>query len=194
MMRNAKFWYSMVVFQLLFGLAVFALTRDYYRDDADGGTTQPSMVQQPSSDWAGPTGPVAVPDMAQLGSQTAQSSLTEDPVEISRQAEAFFANKQYDKAATMYERLLPFSPNDGTVHNNLGLTLHYMGRSAQALSTLEEGVAIDPQNQRIWLTLGYVNSALGNTDRAREALTRAVETGTDEEIRQSARDMLKALP
>ena len=193
-MRDAKFWYSMVVFQLLFGLAVFALTRDYYRHETGGVTSQPSTVQQRSSDWAAATGAMVLPDMAQLGSQTTNNSLTEDPVEISRQAEEFFANKQYDKAAAMYERLLPFSPNDGTVHNNLGLTLHYMGRTAEALNTLEEGVAIDPDNQRIWLTLGYVNSALGNTARAREALTRAIETGADEQIRQSARDMLKALP
>jgi Flp pilus assembly protein TadD len=120
--------------------------------------------------------------------------LTEDPVEISRQAEEYFASRQYDKAAAMYERLLAFSPNDGEILNNLGLTLHYLGRSTEALQRLNEGVAVDPENQRIWLTLGYVNSAVGNTEQARLALVNATQTGTDESIRESARQMLDALP
>ena len=117
-----------------------------------------------------------------------------DPIEISRQAEEYFASKQYDKAAIMYERLLAFSPNDGTILNNLGLTLHYLGRSTEPLQRLQEGVAVEPENQRIWLTLGYVNSALGNTEEARGALLKATQTGSDEAIRQSATDMLQSLP
>ena len=191
MKRDAKFWYSMVVFQFLFGLAVFAFTRDYYRHEAGGVSSQSSMVQQRNSDW---TGGIGASEFAWLGSQTFNSGPTEDPVEISRRADEYFANRQYGQAAAMYERLLAFSPNDGEIHNNLGLTLHYLGRSTEALDRLEEGAAVDPQNQRIWLTLGYVNSALGNTGQAREALTNAIQTGTDESIRQSAKEMLEALP
>jgi tetratricopeptide (TPR) repeat protein len=191
MKRDAKFWYSMVVFQLLFGLAVFAFTRDYYRQEAEGVRSQSSMVQQRRSDWAGGIG---ASEFAWLGSQESNNLPTEDPVEISRRADEYFANRQYDQAAAMYERLLAFSPNDGEIHNNLGLTLHYLGRSTEALDRLEEGAAVDPQNQRIWLTLGYVNSALGNTGQAREALTNAIQAGSDESIRQSAKEMLEALP
>ena len=191
MKRDGQFWYSMAVFQLLFGLAVFAVTRDYYRDEAVFVKTQSSTVQQPAPAWtAGQT----LSDIAGPGSQSSNSMLTEDPIEISRQAEAYFANKQYDQALAMYERLLAFSPNNGEIHNNLGLTLHYLGRSTEALGRLEKGVAVDPENQRTWLTLGYVNSALGNTGQAREALTKAIQTGTDESIRQSAKEMLEALP
>ena len=113
---------------------------------------------------------------------------------MSRRADEYFANKQYDQATAMYERLLALRPNDVDILNNLGLTLHYLGRSTEALDRLEEGVAVDSENQRIWLTLGYVNSALGNTGQAREALTNAIQTGTDESIRQSAKAMLEALP
>jgi len=191
MKRDAKFWYSMVVFQFLFGLAVFAFTRDYYRHEAVDVTSQSSTVQQRSSDWVGA---IAPPEFAWLGSQTSNNLLTEDPVEISRLADEYFAKKQYEQAATMYERLLAFSPNDGEIHNNLGLTLHYLGRSTEALDRLEEGVAVDPENQRTWLTLGYVNSSLGNTEQARVALTNATQVGADESIRQSAKEMLEALP
>jgi len=191
MKRDAKFWYSMVVFQLLFGLVVFAFTREYYRQEAGGVSSRSSMVQQRNSDWSVGIGGS---EFAWLGSQTSNSVPTEDPVEISRRADEYFANRQYGQAAAMYERLLAFNPDDGEIHNNLGLTLHYLGRSTEALDRLEEGAAVDPQNQRIWLTLGYVNSALGNTGQAREALTNAIQTGSDESIRQSAKKMLEALP
>jgi tetratricopeptide (TPR) repeat protein len=121
-------------------------------------------------------------------------STIQDPIEISRRADEFFANKQYDGAANLYEQLLVLNPNNADTYNNLGLTLHYLGRSAEALSRLNEGVALDVENQRIWLTLGYVNSQLGNTEQARKALTTAAQIGNDASIRQSALNMLEALP
>ena len=113
---------------------------------------------------------------------------------MSRRANEYFANRQYAQAAKLYERLLALTPNDANVYNDLGLTLHYIGRSTEALRRLNEGVAVDPQYQRIWLTLGFVNAQLGNVDQARMALTQATEVGTDESIRQSATKMLADLP
>jgi Flp pilus assembly protein TadD len=177
-----------VVFQFLFGLAIFAFTREYYSHEADAPRT--SLAQQPAT---APPRSVTASDMARLGSQTLNDVTGGDPAEISRQAEEYFTGRQYDKAAAMYERLLAFSPGDGEIHNNLGLTLHYLGRSSEALQRLNEGIAVDPDNQRIWLTLGYVYSAVGNTEQARVALTKATQIGTDESIRQSANQMLEAL-
>jgi tetratricopeptide (TPR) repeat protein len=191
MIRDTKFWVSIAVFQVLFGLAVFAFTRDYYGHEVGVVRSEPSTARQPAPDW---TGGISASDVARLSLPTSNDLLIEDPVEISRQAEDYFASKQYDRAAAMYERLLAFSPNDGEIYNNLGLTLQYLGRSTEALQRLNEGVAVDPENQRIWLTLGYVNSQVGNTEQARVALTRATQIGTDESIRQSATKMLEALP
>jgi tetratricopeptide (TPR) repeat protein len=115
-------------------------------------------------------------------------------VELSRQADVYFSNRQYAQAAEMYERLLAFDPNNAEIYNNLGLTLHYLGRSAEALQRLDEGVAVDPDNQRIWLTTGYVNSELGKIDQARGALANATLIGDNESIRQSAQQMLDNLP
>ena len=114
--------------------------------------------------------------------------------ELSRQADQYFTSQQYDLAAQSYERLLALRPGNADVLNELGLTLHYLGRSDEALRRLNEGVAADPTHQRIRLTLGYVNSQLGNTKEARAALTAATQIGTDEDIRQSALTMLKNLP
>lgn len=191
MIRSAKFWVLLAVFQLVFGLAVFALTRAYYITDvkrlsAPRGTTSPS-----TSAWSeGITGI----DVTRLGSTATNATTVEDPVEISRLADDYFANKQYDKAATMYQRLLQYGPDNVETLNNLGLTLHYLGRSEEALGKLNDGVAADPQNQRIWLTLGYVNSQVGDTSAAREALTKATQVGSDDSIRQSAQQMLEELP
>jgi Flp pilus assembly protein TadD len=132
-------------------------------------------------------------DIARLAPAAFGESNIGDPAEISRQADQFFANRQFQQAANAYERLLKFDPSNAEIYNNLGLTLHYLGRSEEALRRLNEGIAVDPENQRIWLTLGFVNSQVGNVEQARKALTTATETGSDESIRQSAMNMLEAL-
>jgi Flp pilus assembly protein TadD len=191
MSRDAKFWAVLILFQVVFGLAVFAITRDYYVQDTNAIAAHPPIVNDSATAW-----PRAITenDMARLAPGVFGEATAQGPVEISRQANEFFANRQYQSAANSYERLLTFDPENVEVLNNLGLTLHYLGRSDEALRRLNEGVAIDPQNQRIWLTLGYVNGQLGNTDQARKALTTATETGTDESIRRSAMQMLEGLP
>jgi Flp pilus assembly protein TadD len=131
---------------------------------------------------------------AQLNSSTFSQSTIEDPAEISRQAGEYFTKKQYDKAEKLYERLLVLGPNNVETFNNLGITLHYIGRSNEALRRLNEGVAIDPAHQRIWLTLGFVNSQLGNTEQARAALNTAADLNAANEIGKSAIKMLADLP
>ena len=53
---------------------------------------------------------------------------------------------------------------------------------------------MDAGYQRIWLTLGYVNIQAGNTEEARTALTKALEMNADNDIGQSAANMLAQLP
>jgi tetratricopeptide (TPR) repeat protein len=191
MIRDTKFWVSMAVFQVSFGLAVFALTRAHYIQQPETVRVQPPPMTQPTPNL-GPGG------ITELASRLSHSSSTEpasqDPVELSRQASEAFSNQQYDRAADLYGRLLQLSPNNVDVLNELGLTLHYLGRSSEALQKLNQGVALDPTHQRIRLTLGYVNSQVGNLKEARAALTAATQLGTDQAIRQSALDMLKKLP
>jgi tetratricopeptide (TPR) repeat protein len=191
MIRDSKFWISMAVFQVFFAYAVFAITRDYYEVDVQEKTSRPSSIVQSTPVWPNSISEaeidrLSLPGLGDLSSQ--------DPLEIYKRANEFFANKQYNKAAEYYERLLAFSPNDAEIHNNLGITLHYLGRSNEALERLHKGVAVDPNHQRTWLTLGYVNSQLGNTEQARSALTNATQIGNSESIKQSALQMLEALP
>jgi tetratricopeptide (TPR) repeat protein len=191
MVRDAKFWVAMAVFQVLFGIAVFAITRGYYVRPVANISAEPSTISQPA-----PMGPGELTEMARSrrSHSSPSESTPQDPVALSRQADQYFANRQYDRAAESYERLLALRPGNVDVLNELGLTLHYLGRSAEALRRLNEGVAADPTHQRIRLTLGFVHSQLGNTKEARAALTAATQLGTDPGVRQEALNMLKSLP
>ncbi|MGW8369511.1 MAG: tetratricopeptide repeat protein [Gammaproteobacteria bacterium] len=191
MTRDKKFWTLLLVFQVFFGLAVFAITRDYYLPDTDSSQAHTLTAAPTASAWS--RGMTAA-DVSRLSSPGLVEPALSDPAEISRRANQFFANRQYQNAAELYEQLLTFAPNDAETHNNLGLTLFYLGRTDEALRRLNEGVAKDPSHQRIWLTLGYVNSQLGNTEAARTALTNATQRGDDAAIREAALKMLGELP
>ncbi|UCH40463.1 MAG: tetratricopeptide repeat protein [Gammaproteobacteria bacterium] len=191
MIPNLKFWIPMVVFQIVFGLTIFTITRQYYIQDSDNVGNDSTEIRQPAFVW--PDG-VTQMDSTQLDSSTFGRSSIEDPAELARQANEFFTKGQYDKAADSYQQLLILRPNNVNTYNNLGITLHYLGRSTEALRRLNEGVAIDPTHQRIWLTLGYVNSQTGSTEKARNALTTAVNIDASNEIGKSAAEMLENLP
>jgi tetratricopeptide (TPR) repeat protein len=190
MNRNTKFWISLAIFQVAFGFTVFALTREHYIEAAgprvSAGPLRPMAPVQPGS--------IPQSDLAQFATATAFQTNSNDPVEIGRQADQFFANKQYDSAARLYERLVKLVPDNVDTYNNLGITLQYLGRSDEALRWLNEGVTVDAGYQRIWLTLGYVNIQAGNTEEARTALTKALEMNADNDIGQSAANMLAQLP
>lgn len=195
MTHNTRFWTLLVIFQVFFGLAVFAFTREYYRQDTQPIAGHPPIANPSASPSATAwSRGMTATDISRLSSPGLVEPVPSDPAEIYRKAEEHFANRQYPQAAALYERLLTFTPDDAEIHNNLGLTLFYMGRADEALRALNDGVAADPEHQRIWLTLGYVNSQLGNMEQAREALTRATETGSNASIREAAMEMLAELP
>ena len=189
--RTVTFWIYLLIFQIAFGLAIFGFTRDYYAGDSEanpvaavsGSRTMPA-VTEPAATFT--------PEMFDT-LVTLQPDMT-NPVEISRLADQYFANEQYEKAAEWYEKLLEFGPDNVDTLNNLGLTLHYLGRSEEALARLNQGAMIDPTHQRVWLTLGFVNSDMGNAEDARTALTTAVSINPDNSIGQSASGMLARLP
>lgn len=192
MFQSSKFWIILAIFQIVFGVTVFAVTRQAYIGGPDGAVQNRVSKSQRTQQW---------PNQYQQNDLrvfdplvSTQVSTTQDPAEISRLANTYYADKKYDLAAQQYERLLAFNPGSADVHNNLGITLYYLGRSSDALQILDEGITVEPANQRIWLTLGFVNMGLGNVDEARTALTKAIKMGPDNEIGRSAAEMLAELP
>jgi len=190
MNRNTKFWILMAMFQVVFGLVVFAITRQYYIPDLAKVVTDSDASGHPAIEWPQDS---AATDLEQLISSVPGPSILEDPVVMSRQADEYFANQQYDRAAGLYEQLLAAGASNVNTYNNLGITLHYLGRSTEALNILNEGIAADSTYPRIWLTLGFVNSQIGNTEQARRALTTAAQLGADTDVGQSATKMLNSL-
>jgi tetratricopeptide (TPR) repeat protein len=191
MARDTRFWTLLLIFQLFFGLAVFAVTREYYMPDSTAVRGHAVTAGQPAPSWSRG---VTETDISRLSSPGLVEPAPGDPTEIYRQAEEYFAGRQFDRAAQLYEQLLAYAPDDAEVYNNLGLMLFYSGRADEALRRLDEGVAVDPGHQRIWLTLGYVQSQLGNTEEARTALTKATQVGDNVSVRESAEKMLAELP
>jgi len=191
MIRSAKFWILMTVFQVAFGLAVYAITRQYYIHDQNKVRANASVIAQPEPEWPERD---TESELEQLISTYPGQPIIEDPAVVLHRADEFYTNGQYDKAADLYQQLLASGSNDVNTYNNLGITLYNLGRSDEALRILNEGVAVDSSYQRIWLTLGFVNSQVGNTGQARLALTTAVQMGADTEVGRSATTMLGNLP
>lgn len=190
MFSNPRFWIFMVVFQVAFALAVFAMTRHYYLQDTVTVSAARATQTSEAPEWPENN---AGSELEQLITAFPGPANSTDPFVLADQADEAFGNQQFDRAADLYHQLLLADPNNVDTYNNLGITMHYLGRSAEALGILNEGVKIDPGYQRIWLTLGFVNSQLGNIMQAQSALTTAVELGADNEVGQSAAEMLRAL-
>lgn len=53
---------------------------------------------------------------------------------------------------------------------------------------------VDLAKQRLWLTPGFVNNHVGDTEKARTALQTAVDLGADTNVGQSAAKILAELP
>lgn len=188
MNSSAKFWIQVILFQAIFGLTIFTFTRQYYMQDPGKAGATPAVIGQPSP--AGPH-PAVEPELTQFNPELPGAMKSGDPAVLARQADEFFDKEQYQQAADLYQQLLAAGQNEVDTYNNLGLTLHYLGRSTEALDILNKGVAVDSNYQRIWLTLGFVNKQLGNIEQARMALSTAVQLDAANEVGKSAAKMLE---
>lgn len=189
MNRGALFWSLLAVFQVLFGLAVFGATRYYYLHNA---------VPAPAASSAGRSVAPASAMPSDLTNSLpvfpGDAPLVGEPEDLYRRADDLFAQQRYDEAAQVYEQLIENGFDDVDTYNNLGLTLHYLGRSAEALSVLQDGIDKDGGYQRIWLTLGFVSGQIGHVQPAREALQKAVDLGPETDVGKAAAQMLEQLP
>lgn len=183
--KDSRFWLLLAVFQVVFGVVVFLGTRHYYAAEPVGEPTAqlPEFNEQLSQ---------ITPEV--LGSLVPAQGSIRNPELISNQANEYFAAKNYQNAAELYEELVNIDPRNADAYNNLGITLHYLGRSTEAIQWLEAGSSMDESNQRIWLTLGFVNKDIGNVEEARSALTKALEMGAETDVGESAARFLGELP
>jgi len=187
MNMNFKLFSVIILIQIVTASLVFVITRDYYSDQSPGTRT---VVDSAAIDYQ----KIPTPDLIKSLQKPTDTIQSSDPAEIDRQANQYFQEKDYDNAAKFYRRVLELSPDNVGTLNNLGLTLYYLGRSPEALEMLRRGSDLQPQFQRIWLTLGFVESGVGNIPEAKQALQRAVELGPETDPGKSASKMLSKLP
>ena len=183
-------WLQTLALLFVFGLIVFAVTRQMYVGDAQTVSATGSDTAAPS---AMPQGDQLEINTALLESLLSFDSKKKDPATMLLLADKYFANKQYAEAADLYGQLSALDPGNVGIQNNLGLTLHYINKSEEALAVLMKGSALEPNNQRIWLTLGYVNKELGNLDEAKLSLETAERIDPDNDVGKSASKMLTEL-
>lgn len=172
------FWIALAVFEIAFGTAIFVVTRSYYRDQVP--TATPASFDVRSLDFPA----------SNLSASRIDPDRPRSPQEVAELADAHFANRQYSAALGLYEQLLGQDPANVDLLNNLALTLHYIGRSDEALNRLEEGIALDGAHQRIRLTHGFVLNQVGRSTEAVDALNAAIQLNESSEIADSARRML----
>jgi len=188
-------WLIAAVFLAFFGFAVFAVTRDYY------------LRHPPAPVAAEPAAPHAMPagETAALGARMraaldgADATIPPElmdagPDVLGQEVDRLFAAQRFAAAVPLYRRLLELAPDNVEAKNDLGLALHYTGRSAEALTVLSEGVAAAPDFQRIRLTQGFVAAQAGQPALARQALTAARDMDPDSAVGKEADRMLGLLP
>ncbi|MGD8588581.1 MAG: tetratricopeptide repeat protein [Chromatiales bacterium] len=177
-----------LLLQIVTGVVVFTITRAYYLDKAGSNPVALSDQQAGTADLT--TDELILSLEEELRVQPASNN----PAQINQQANEAFQQQNFERAAALYQRLVELSPEDASAYNNLGLTLHYLGRSDDALQILKMGSELQPSFQRIWLTLGFVNKGIGQNVAARQAFEQAIALGADTDPGRSAQEMLQELP
>ena len=179
---------GVVAFLAFYGFAVFALTRDYYLRHPPSLAAVPAAPRPVAQTGPRPGGPTLAND-----SSIPASVSGTNPVLLAQQADALFGQGRYAEAIPLYRRILELAPDDLDAHNDLGLALHYMGQTPEALTVLARGTEKGPTFQRLWLTYGYVQSQAGMGEGAVAALARARDLGPETGIGKEAARLLGAV-
>ncbi|MGY8795185.1 MAG: tetratricopeptide repeat protein [Woeseiales bacterium] len=188
--RGTQFWLLFALFQIAFGASVFYGTQYYYLKESTETARNQQSQGRPAGNWSEQMETITP---ALLDTLVPLQTDAGDPANLVVQANAHFENKQYVAAAKLYEKLIDLDPRNIDAYNNLGITLHYLGRSAEALEWLDAGINLDSTHQRIWLTLGFVHKDLGNFEPAQIALSTAVRIDSDSTIGKSSARFLEEI-
>jgi Flp pilus assembly protein TadD len=171
MEKEETSWGSIAVL-LVAGLVIVGLVWRSYQNDAP----RVAAYQAPPARSAPPA--AAMPQI-----ETAQS--------LSALAESHFSAHRYEEAIEVYRKMLALDPKDAATYNELGLALHYTGKSEEALDALKKATALEPKEQRAWLSYGFVLKSMGREKPARAALEKVIALDPATAQGVEAKSMLK---
>ena len=169
---------------------MFLGTKYYYLEDAEKAAPVQSAQPQSTTNWSEEMSAIT-PEV--LGALVPLNAGVDTAASVAERANAHFSNKQYEAAAKLYEQLIDLDTRNIDAYNNLGITLHYLGRSAEALDWLDAGIQLEAGHQRSWLTIGFIQKELGNVDAASNAFNSALELDVDSVIGNSAAKFLEEI-
>lgn len=108
-----------------------------------------------------------------------------------RLGDAYFDLKSFDQAVVYYKQVAETDMASADVFNDIGLSLHYLGNSAEGLQYIERGIKSNPYHQRIWLTKGFVLAyGAGDLEGAKEAWEKAKALDPESRVGKAAADYL----
>jgi len=151
---------------------------------------------RPSSRQATGQGAVNEPQPSNFYAVTAdiKSRLEKNPGDIDlimRLADVYFEAKQFNEASEYYKKALELRPDDAEIYNNLGLSIHYQGNSAEGLRYVNEGMKKNPYHQRILLTKGFILAyGLGDLGAAKEAWEKTRAINPDSQVGKAASEFI----
>ena len=105
------------------------------------------------------------PQEAEEGFRRVLEVAPDDPVALRELVSIHFEREEYDQALAVLETLADATPDDPEVHANVGVVLHALGRSEEALERFDRALELDPESE----------SARANRDLVRQSIESGVE-------------------
>jgi tetratricopeptide (TPR) repeat protein len=93
--------------------------------------------------------------------------------------------KQYNKALNTYFQALEYAPNNGALHNNIGIVFARLNDHDEAIRWLQKSIQLNPRYFTGFVNLASAAYHNGNFDIAREAYRGALNLKEDSDIRHS---------
>jgi tetratricopeptide (TPR) repeat protein len=144
---------------------------------------------KPTATYNGQTGAGQPLDYNELVGEY-RAKLAENPNDWdlnARMGDIYFGMRRFGDAVAHYKKSIKLNPDDVDSYNDLGLSHHYLGNSAEGLRFVEEGIKRNPYYQRIWLTKGFILAyGLGRKDDAVKAWEKAVKIDATNDVGRDA--------
>ncbi|MBI2411697.1 MAG: tetratricopeptide repeat protein [Deltaproteobacteria bacterium] len=157
----------------------------------DSGNAQTSGTPGQEASQQAPGAPVVSNAVIVEDLKSRLKEKPNDPEVLWRLGDAYFDSKQFAEAADYYKKAIQFKPDETDIYNDLGLSVHYLGKSDEGLKYVEVGIKKNPYHQRIWLTKGFILAyGMGDLQGAKAAWEKAAALNPESQIGKAASEFL----
>ncbi|MBI5681600.1 MAG: tetratricopeptide repeat protein [Deltaproteobacteria bacterium] len=104
--------------------------------------------------------------------------------------DTYFELQRFEDAVDVYKKAIAIDPDDIDSCNDLGLCLHYTGRTQEAIKYIDDCIKRNPNYQRIYLSKGFILSVRGKLPEARQSWEIAYKMAPDSDVGKAAEEFL----